>query len=249
MTTHDDLRELLGAYALDAVDAAEAEELERHLEMCPRCRAELSALREVAGLLGYSGASAPAGVWDRIVGATQAAPPAPRPLTTLPFRLRPGTGARRGLAAAVVALAALIAVAVLAWQVGRLNHRVDVMSASAPSMSNVTAALGEPGARRVVLETPSSGRAELDAVLLPGGAGYVYGASLPPLAADQTYQLWGVTSDQVVSYGLLGASPSVVPFRAGPGVAELAVTVEEAGGVLHSNHSPVVVGKVTPAAS
>ena len=48
MMTHDEASDLLGAYALDAVDGDEFTELEAHLDTCPRCRAELDTLHEVA---------------------------------------------------------------------------------------------------------------------------------------------------------------------------------------------------------
>ena len=63
---HEDIQELLGAYALHAVDPDEAEVVERHLEGCPRCRAEVEGHREVATLIGNSGGDAPDGLWDRI---------------------------------------------------------------------------------------------------------------------------------------------------------------------------------------
>ncbi len=78
LTGHHELQELLGAYALDAVDPDEAAEIEFHLLTCPRCRAELAEHREVAALLGYAGAPAPAGVWDRIVAGLEEPPPALR---------------------------------------------------------------------------------------------------------------------------------------------------------------------------
>lgn len=66
---HDELRELLGAYALDAVDADEAVAVEEHLAGCPQCRAEVEQHRSVAALLGNAGATAPAGLWDRIAAS------------------------------------------------------------------------------------------------------------------------------------------------------------------------------------
>jgi anti-sigma factor RsiW len=76
LSEHAELQELLGAYALDAVEADEAAAIERHLPTCPRCRNELTDHREVAALLGYAGASAPSGVWDRIVASLEEPPPA-----------------------------------------------------------------------------------------------------------------------------------------------------------------------------
>lgn len=64
--THAEIAELLGAYALDAVSPDEAAEIEEHLAECPRCRAEVSAHREVAGVLGNLSGTAPAGLWGRI---------------------------------------------------------------------------------------------------------------------------------------------------------------------------------------
>jgi anti-sigma factor RsiW len=63
---HQELQELLGAYALDAVDGETAERVERHLDGCVRCATEVAHHHEVAGLLANSGGPSPAGVWDRI---------------------------------------------------------------------------------------------------------------------------------------------------------------------------------------
>jgi anti-sigma factor RsiW len=85
LTGHAELQELLGAYALDAVEADEAAAIERHLPTCPRCRTELADHREVAALLGYAGGSAPSGLWDRIVASLEEPPPALR-LTRSPIQ-------------------------------------------------------------------------------------------------------------------------------------------------------------------
>jgi hypothetical protein len=73
-----DIEELIGAYALDAVDADEREAVERHLPECPRCRNELAGHLEVAALLGNTGAPAPDGVWARIASSLEEPPPALR---------------------------------------------------------------------------------------------------------------------------------------------------------------------------
>ncbi len=67
MMSHADASELLGAYALDAVEADEAAAIDEHLRTCPRCRDELRGHREVVGLLAYAGQEAPEGLWDRVV--------------------------------------------------------------------------------------------------------------------------------------------------------------------------------------
>jgi len=70
--THRELQELLGAYALDAVDPDEAAAVEEHVASCPRCRAELAEHRETAAMLASVGAPAPEGVWDRIAAELDA---------------------------------------------------------------------------------------------------------------------------------------------------------------------------------
>lgn len=99
--THAEISELLGAYALDAVSPDEATEIEQHLAECPRCRAEVAAHREVAGVLGNLGGTAPAGLWSRIadelalgsdpsVSGRELRAPAPRVLGELDGSRRDG---------------------------------------------------------------------------------------------------------------------------------------------------------------
>lgn len=92
--SHAELESLLGAFALDAVDGPEAEVVRLHLMECPRCRAEVAEHRETAALLGYAGADAPEGLWDRIateLGAAQPEPARDRPMVVAdPVSPRPG---------------------------------------------------------------------------------------------------------------------------------------------------------------
>ena len=106
--THHDLQELLGAFALDAVDDDERDVIEAHLAGCPRCRAEVEGHRETAALLAHSGDRAPDNVWDRIAAALDEAPPAldlariaPRPPTAAESADRPDDLSQRREARAV----------------------------------------------------------------------------------------------------------------------------------------------------
>jgi hypothetical protein len=264
--THPEIEELLGAYALDAVDPDEAAEVERHLVTCPRCRAELTAHREVAGLFAYAGQTAPAGLWDRIAAGMQEPPPELRldrirASMVTPEDLRdaapPGVASldlhrqkrRRSVATrtfvAAVAAAAVI-VAVLGVALARAPHSTSP-SASGVTMAAVRQALNEKGSRKVLLSAPAGHGASLDAVVTPSGVSYLYDMDLTPLGADRTYQVWGVVGTQRISYGLLGTSPSsVVRFDAGPGLSALAVTDEVASGVVVSHQPFVVEGQVNP---
>ena len=76
-----------------------------------------------------------------------------------------------------------------------------------------------------------------EAIIDQDGHGFLLGATLPELPADQTYQLWGVIGDQVISLGVLGNNPEIELFSAGAPVSQLVVTIERAGGVV-SNGNP-----------
>lgn len=52
--THDEVKELIPAYALDAVGSMDRTQIDDHLETCDQCRAALRDHREAAGLLAFS---------------------------------------------------------------------------------------------------------------------------------------------------------------------------------------------------
>ncbi len=87
---HREIQELLGVYALDAVDPETAAMVERHLAECVKCSIEVSHHHEVAGLLANSGGESPAGLWDGI--ATQIDGSVPPSWERLAARLEPADG-------------------------------------------------------------------------------------------------------------------------------------------------------------
>ncbi len=256
---HDEVQDLLGAYALDAVDPVEAATVEAHIAICPRCQAEMTGHREVTAMFAWGGQEAPADVWSRIAASLGDTPPELR-MERLGPAVRAGSGpgrarTRRSSAwrrpISVLAAAAAVAVAVLVTQVVHLEHRVNQVQASVtqiepaqPTMALVRAALAQPGSRHVQLASLGSASPSLDAVITSGGRGYVYDAHLTPLPAGRVYQLWGVAGGQQISYGLLGTDPSIVAFNAGPGVQALAVTDEVSEGAVSSSQPFVAAGAV-----
>ena len=250
---HDEVAELLGAYALNAVEPTERALVEAHLEDCPRCRGELHDHAGVAALLGNSGADAPPGVWDRIASTLEAAPPPMRLQLNGPGRdprVVPITTARTHVARRAWAAAAAAAVAVIALlgvEVVRQDDRIGTLQSALSDEGLLRAAnvaMADPDA--VTAELSSTDGALLaSAVLLPDGTGYLLAEDMPGLARDRTYQLWGQTTAGLVSLGLLGADPGeVVAFHAGAAVTALAVTDEEAPGVVQSVNPPVVAGQL-----
>ena len=95
-----ELDELLGAYALDALDDADRRRVEDYLEVSPRAAAEVQAHREVATMLAFTGMDAPDDLWGRIADeiAEQAPPPGPELAKVLAMDSAPvAAGSRQSL--------------------------------------------------------------------------------------------------------------------------------------------------------
>ncbi|MGI8793178.1 MAG: anti-sigma factor domain-containing protein [Acidimicrobiales bacterium] len=243
---HAEIEELLGAFALDAVDEEEAALVEAHLLECPRCRAEVASHRETVALLSR-GEDAPAGVWDRIVAEMEETPP---PIAMERFRAAapPAAGRRLSIstrAAAVLAVAAVLLIALLSTQLVVSDRRIDRLATQAAESGidrAIVAASVDPDARTISLISPD-GAAEAR-VLLVKGRGYLVDSNLPDLEAGQTYQLWAKSGDVLLSVGVLGNHLERVGFALGVEPELLAITAEASPGVLSSSNQPVVVGQV-----
>jgi hypothetical protein len=235
--THAEIQELLGVYALDALDDDEAEAVARHLDDCPRCRAEVTEHREVAALLSYAGAPAPPQLWDRIAASLEEPPPALQ-LAPVSSRARHRMVSLRAAAVAfAVAAASIIALGV---EVARLDNRTTLVGL--PAL--VRQAENEPDARKVELTSSRPGGPTASAVVLPDGQGFVARVNLAPLPAGQVYQLWGLAQGQLVSLGVLGSNPQQTGFHTVPNTSALAITAEAAPGVAVSHQTPVVQGQI-----
>ncbi len=248
---HSDLEELLGAYALDAVDDVERDFVDQHLPTCARCRAEVEEHREVAALLAHSGAAAPEGLWNRIAESLEGgeAPELVLPPTS-PFRpppaLAPALTRRswRTRATAVVMAAAAVVIAVLGVQIKDQDQRLDgmarLLSIDALERS-FQAAEAAPGSEVVEVES-FDGLHDAQAVVTEEGRGYLQASSLPRLPEGRTYQLWGDTGSQRVSIGPLGADPAVVPFEVSEQFVGVAITEEAEPGVIVSDQPVLSFG-------
>ena len=239
--THEEIQDLLGVYALHALDPDERDLVEEHLEDCPRCQQEVRGHREVATLLGNRGGVAPDGLWDRIASRLEEPPP-PMRLSlpegqgnVIPLAARRRQRTNRFVVAAMGA-AAVMLIGLLGAQVVRQGSRIEDLE-SAMNGSSADAA-------SVATLSSSDGTISANAVLLSDGTGLLLAEDLPGLTAEETYQLWGVTDNGVISLGLLGAEPGrVMPFLAGDDVSGLAVTQEVAGGVPQSDNPAIVAGE------
>jgi anti-sigma-K factor RskA len=237
-----DLDELLGAYALDAVDDDERARVEDYLAVNPKAAEEVRQHREVATMLAFTGMDAPEGVWSKIENEIEATAPAPGPELAKVFALdRPevrsatpaavehATSPRRTpmwLLGAAAALALLVAGAVIVTgfrtDTGG-DPLADALAAAETDRDSISTELVAEGSDAVAV-----------GVIDQDGHGYLDASALPQLDSDETYQLWGVIAENgdVVSLGILGRSPDLETFSIESDVAALAVTIEQAPGVI-----------------
>lgn len=240
--SHAQVQDLLGAYALDAVDADEAEAIDLHLRDCPRCRAEVTTHRETAAFLAAGHSPAPPAVWAGIVAGLEDASPPPLDMNRF-RRQRSGRSLPVLLqtAAAIAAAVLVVALGVRVADQGRTIDRLQNAVQSRTLMSQALAASAGPAARRADLRSPD-GVALAHAVVTPDGTGYLWVDRLSTAASGRTYQLWAVVGDQAISAGVLGMAPEIVAFSAAGPVTGLAITEEVAGGVVRSANPPLATG-------
>jgi hypothetical protein len=234
---HPEVEDLLGAYALDALDPDERDAVDLHLRECPRCRAEVADFRETASLLAYGGAEAPPGVWEKIQASLEEAPPRLELARVVPIdqaRKKRWQQLLVANAAAVLVIAALAAVALRSGGGGD--------SPPGDLAALVADAASHPDARSVRLDA-ASGTGSADLVLLDGKA-YLVRNSLPPLDDDETYQLWGQQGETKVSLGVLGSKPGQLVVAADASYEAMAITAEKKPGVVSSSNPAVVAGLV-----
>jgi anti-sigma-K factor RskA len=252
-----ELRELLAAYALDAVDDVERRAIERLVSQDDDAARELASLRATAAALGGAmETTPPAGLRADVlalIGTTpqeasapathRAAPGSADASRTRPtaapaiseFSLRRRRFARRGLSL-VAAAAVVLAVAVptgVAWQ----QHERAVQAEQQADL--IRQVLADPTA--TVLRGDVTGGGTAVAVLTQD-EGVLLAEGLAELDADHVYQLWtihhGEPVPSVVMPTVDGSVQALAPeYEAGDG---LAVTIEPPGGSLAPT-TPAVV--------
>jgi anti-sigma factor RsiW len=140
--THQEIEELLGAYALDAVDGDEQVEISDHLLECPRCRAEVPST-------GRSRAPRPrrrrrpAGLWDRIAASIEGTEPSaadvalvpPPALFARPGATRSGQRSWHSRAFLPIVAAAAAVIALLGFQVVDQGQKIDQQGEQLAQMS------------------------------------------------------------------------------------------------------------------
>jgi anti-sigma-K factor RskA len=225
--TPDEARELLGVYALGALDDDERSEVEDLVLADAEARAELHTLQLGVAWLDHASTGAPMHVWRAIedevadeVVSPGAGDPAGDDVVELDARRR-----SRGLRLLAVA-AAVLALAVVSVAV--ITTREE--SSGPPTVAALaTEAAGAVGARSVAVLDADGERA--GRLVVADGRGYLVWSDRPAVApSDATYQLWTIGADGPRSAGLLGRDARDRAFPVESDIAAVAITLEPRGG-------------------
>jgi anti-sigma-K factor RskA len=235
-----DMDDLLGAYALDAVDEYERRAVEEYLAVSPRARAEVQEHREVATMLAWSGMDAPEGLWERIAGSLEGQEA--EPASELGHVISISAGRRGKLARTIGSWAiATAAAALIAIVAVRVSNDDDVSSPTGID-EQARAALADESLPHAQLSTEADSNLKVLAVIDEDGRGFLLADSLPAIAPDRTYQLWGRSAGKLISIGLLGPDPGTTVFTVTDDVDLLAISNEPKGGVSTPGDLVIVAG-------
>jgi anti-sigma-K factor RskA len=235
--TDDDVRDLLGAWALDAVDDVERKAVERLIRDDPEAAAEAQALRETVTRLAESDAAAPpaalrAQVLAAVGSTRQLAQADGHPHTSQRPPARRRGKALRLLAAAVILIGIAVPSGIAVLQAQRAERAEEQVELLADALS-------EPGASLVRSDVSGGGKA----VLVTGGPTALLAFSGLPELSGQDYQLWVVQDGVPTSAGVLHPRDGLLTTELAdiPPTATLAVTIEPAGGSAQPTTDPLVL--------
>ena len=264
--THDELRELTGAYVLGALPDAERIAFERHLATCADCSAEVRELQAVASGLATAvpQVDPPAALRARVLAAATAARGGQATVVDFPVRRTAGLPAWLAVAASLAAVALGLYTLTLRQRIDQLqaqlrdaNARAEgverdlrVARASADRAGQIAAILEAPDVRRIDLAGQASAPGALGRAFWSASRGLVFTANnLPPPAPGRQYQLWVIPPDSKtpVSAGLLDGTGEALTFVApgtAPRVGAVAVSIEPAGGAPQPTGDIVLLGSL-----
>ena len=226
---HREAEELLGAYALDALEGDEASRLEEHLASCPEHAAAAAELRQAQSLLALTAddVEPPADLRVRIVQAVKADPGATS--VVVPIRRAPRTP-RWAPRPAYLALAAGLLLAlgvggVVGYQLSQ-TQQVAYTFPGDPSRA--------PGAQARLVYFKDHKQAVLTVT------------GLPQLTAGQVYEAWLIKGGRAVDEGVGTQSNGSLGLQIPADVSQfdqLAITIEP-GEQSQPTSTPILAGQL-----
>jgi anti-sigma factor RsiW len=216
----NEIHDLTAAYALDALDEADAREYEAHLRDCARCRDELRDLSEAASALAYAtpAPSPPPALRERILTDVRR-----DGSNVIPLRARRTFFATAGLAA----VAACAAIGIGFWAFS-LQDSLDEERDANRAQETAIELISDPASTRTPL---SGGNGTLVVGRDRSGVLILSGVGAAPENRD--YEAWVAEAAEPEPAGLFdaGSENIVVLERPVPPGATVMVTLEKEGGV------------------
>ena len=185
--THEELQDLLPAYALDALGPSEEMEVRAHLVSCEACRSILDPLVDAAGALALLAPpqAPPPGLKDRLLAeAARSSGDRPAPIAPVTLPRRPVWPR----VAAAIAAAAVIVMAVVSFRLANRLDEQEQLLAEQRGLVELLASGSASTTRLVPAEEDSSASGEIVLASNSRSAGIVM-AGLPD-PGDDVYQLW-----------------------------------------------------------
>jgi anti-sigma-K factor RskA len=220
VSAHETFRDDLAAYALGALPREEAAELERHLQGCDACRAELDWLRPAVELIPASvpQLDPPPGLRERLLSQVRADAEAGEPRA----RARRPAGWRGLMLRPAIALTALALIAA-----GAAGY-----------------ALRGGGDRPETIAGPSAPGGPTAKLTRLGDSGTIELARLPQLPSSQVYQAWVQRGGRLLPSSVFlprddGRAGAAIP-RGLDGADAVMVTIEPRGGSKRPSSSPLL---------
>ncbi len=213
--SHGEIQELLGAYALGAVDDHERAAIDAHLERCESCQVELADHSRLAETLMRHAsrvsplASIEANGSAKTNGAVPRAP-----------------GPQRWTASVAIA----VVLVVLAGFFVRGETRSDDLEARMGRievLERAQLATADPAAVVTILRSPANEPVLTVVSRAAGGPSYAMNSAVPRLGVGRTYQLWRVNNGIVTAVAALGRRPDATVLSLPPRVSGFLLTVEK----------------------
>jgi anti-sigma-K factor RskA len=223
---HEEMQELLAAYALGAVPEDEIHEVRAHILSCEECMSEADEFAAASASLAVAVESErlPAGFADRVLELVQTDVPASATESRRRWRWLP----------AYALAASLAVVAFLGFQVFETRSEID------RQQKVLSALLHQTGVEM-------RGTSGAVARVVPSGDGSLFAATgLQEAPQGHTYQLWLIKEGAApVSAGTFDVSDGLAVIetqRSLTGFDGAAVTIEQAGGSAQPTTDPILQG-------
>jgi anti-sigma-K factor RskA len=195
--SHSEFEELAAGYVLGALEPDDEHDFRRHLDGCATCEANVRELEAVVGELAYAAPSVdpPDTLWAGIrreiepEAARRGATPGAAPRRRASRRLLPGLAA---------AAAILLVVALSVWNLSLRDENAAIRDRVA-ALERATQLANDPSAKLVTMdEVPGPEGAQATVIASSRqDRGVLLVQSLPPLARDRVYELWGVPQGDI----------------------------------------------------